>query len=91
MESMDNFRERFEALEQRTAQLQRHTRMVERRLRWWRGIACGAMVLGKPCHHLLYSGGEFVRLYPVNPGQTSNYAAKTKKAAMRAYKSALDI
>jgi hypothetical protein len=46
---------------------------------------------GKPCHHLLYSGGEFVRLYPVNPGQTSNYAAKAKKAAVRAYKSALDI
>ena len=42
-------------------------------------------------HHLLYSGGEFVRLYPVNPSQTSNYAAKTKKAAMRAYKPALDI
>jgi hypothetical protein len=45
MESMDNFRERFEALEQRTEQLQQHTRTVERRLRWWRGIACGAIVL----------------------------------------------
>src|SRR4030095_3054466 len=45
MESMDNFRERFEALEQRTEQLQQHTRMVERRLRWWRGIACGLGVL----------------------------------------------
>ena len=48
-------------------------------------------MLNKPCHHLLYSGGEFVRLYPVNPSQTSNYAAKTQKAAVRAYKSALDI
>jgi hypothetical protein len=38
MDSMDNFRERFEALEQRT-------QMVERRLRWWRGIACGVVVL----------------------------------------------
>jgi hypothetical protein len=46
MESMDNFRERFEALEQRTEQLQQHTRKVERRLRWWRGIACGVMLLG---------------------------------------------
>src|SRR4029450_2688389 len=46
MDSMDSFRERFEALEQRTEQLQQHTRMVERRLRWWRGIAWGVMVLG---------------------------------------------
>ena len=45
----------------------------------------------KPCHHFLYSGGEFVRLYSVNPNQTSNHAAKTTKAAVRAYKSALDI
>ena len=42
MESMDNFRERFEALEQRTEQLrqQTHAREVhtcpgERRRRWW--------------------------------------------------------
>jgi hypothetical protein len=33
MDSMDNFRERFEALEHRTAGLAR--------LHWWRGIACG--------------------------------------------------
>jgi hypothetical protein len=46
MDSMDNFRERFEALEQWTAQLQQHTRLVERRLRWWRGIACGLLLLG---------------------------------------------
>ena len=46
MDSMDNFRERIEALEQRTEQLQQHTRMVERRLCWWRGIACGVMLLG---------------------------------------------
>jgi hypothetical protein len=38
MDSMDNFRERFEALERRT-------QMVERRLRWWRGIACGVVML----------------------------------------------
>ena len=38
MESMDNFRERFEALEV-------HIHTVERRLRWWRGIACSVVVL----------------------------------------------
>jgi hypothetical protein len=32
----------------------------------------------KPCHHFLYSGGEFVRLYPVNPSSMSNHATKTK-------------
>jgi hypothetical protein len=53
MDSMDNFRERFEALERQTEQLHHetqalkaHTRTVERRLRWWRGIACGVMLLG---------------------------------------------
>src|SRR5215831_2774245 len=53
MDSMDNFRERFEALERQTEQLQHetqalkaHTRTVERRLRWWRGIACGLGLLG---------------------------------------------
>src|SRR5215471_4967869 len=46
MESMDNFRERFEALEQRTEHLHQHIRTVERQLRWWRGIACGVMLLG---------------------------------------------
>jgi aspartyl/asparaginyl beta-hydroxylase (cupin superfamily) len=35
MDSMDNIRERFEALEQRTERLQQHARMVEQRLRWW--------------------------------------------------------
>ena len=52
MASMDNFRERCEALEQQTVQLKHqsqareaHTRRVEQRLRWWRGIACGVMLL----------------------------------------------
>jgi len=44
-EKLSDFRERFEALEQRTEHLQQHTHSVERRLRWWRGIACGAIVL----------------------------------------------
>ena len=45
MDSMDNFRERLEALEQQTKALGAHTRTVERRLRWWRGIACGVLLL----------------------------------------------
>jgi hypothetical protein len=50
-DSIDNFRERFEALEQQTEQLKHqtqaleaHTRTVERRLRWWRGRACGIVI-----------------------------------------------
>jgi hypothetical protein len=53
MDSMDNFRERFEALEQQTEQLKHqaqtleaHTHAVERRLRRWRGMAGGLLVLG---------------------------------------------
>ena len=54
MESMDNIRERCEALAQRKEQWQRHARTVERRLRWGRGtwsiaavIALG-LALGSP-------------------------------------------
>jgi hypothetical protein len=53
MDSMDHVRERFEALERQTEQLKHetqalkaHTYTVERQLRWWRGIACGVMLLG---------------------------------------------
>jgi hypothetical protein len=35
---MDHLQTRLEALEQRT-----HT--IERQLRWWRGLACGLLVL----------------------------------------------
>jgi hypothetical protein len=45
MDSLDNFRERLEALEQQTKAMEAHTRMVERRLRWWRGVACGVVLL----------------------------------------------
>jgi hypothetical protein len=45
MDSMDNVRERIEALEQRTEQWQQHTRMAARRLRRWLGIACGVFLL----------------------------------------------
>jgi hypothetical protein len=46
MDSMDNFRERIEALEQQMRAMGVHTRTVERRLRWWRGFACGVVLLG---------------------------------------------
>ena len=60
MDNMHNIRERFEALEQQTEQLRHqtqaleaqaqalkaHTYTVERQLRWWRGIACGVLLLG---------------------------------------------
>ena len=39
MDSLDNVRERIEALEQQMNVMGAHTRTVERRLRWWRGIA----------------------------------------------------
>jgi hypothetical protein len=45
MDSMDNFRERFEALEQQINVIGAHTHMVERR-RQWRGMACILVVLG---------------------------------------------
>jgi len=43
---MDNLRERIEALEQQMRAMGAHTRTVERRLRWWRGFACGVVLLG---------------------------------------------
>src|SRR5215470_19221380 len=46
MDSMDNVRERFEALEQQMLVMGAHTHAVERQLRWWRGIACGVLLLG---------------------------------------------
>jgi hypothetical protein len=46
MESMDNFRERFEALAQQTEQLKHQTNALARQARWWRGIACGVGLLG---------------------------------------------
>jgi hypothetical protein len=45
MDSIDSIRERVEALEQQTKVMEAHTRTVEQRLRWWRGMACGALML----------------------------------------------
>jgi len=43
---MDSIRERVEALEQQTKAMEAHTHTVERRLRRWRGMAGGLLVLG---------------------------------------------
>src|SRR5229473_1876321 len=45
MDSTDNFRERIEALEQRTEQLKHQTQAHSRQARWWRGIACGLLMV----------------------------------------------
>jgi hypothetical protein len=45
----------------------------------------------KPCHHFLYSGGAFVRLYPVNLTPTRNHAAKPKRRPRGRYRFALDM
>src|SRR2546430_16326381 len=45
MDSLDNFRERFEALAQQIHVMSGHTRMGEWR-RWWWGMACSLVVLG---------------------------------------------
>jgi hypothetical protein len=46
MDSMDSIRERVEALERQTTAMEAHTCTVERRLRRWRGMAGGLLVLG---------------------------------------------
>jgi hypothetical protein len=52
MDSMDNVRERIEALEQRTEPVQHqpraleaHTHTFARQARWWRGIACVGLLV----------------------------------------------
>jgi hypothetical protein len=47
--------------------------------------------LHKPCHHFLYSGGAFARLYPVNPSPARNHAAKPKRRPRGRGRFALDI
>jgi hypothetical protein len=46
MDHEDSLHARIAALEQWTAHLHQQTRTVERRLRWWRGFACGMVILG---------------------------------------------
>jgi hypothetical protein len=42
---MDQLQTRLDALEQQVHTLTQHTHTATRRLRWWRGLACGAVVL----------------------------------------------
>ena len=48
-------------------------------------------MLVKPCHHFLYSGGAFARLYPVNPSLARNDAAKPKRRLRGRGRFALDM
>jgi hypothetical protein len=43
---MDRLHERLDALEQQVQLLTQHTQTANRRLRWWRGLACGLAVAG---------------------------------------------
>jgi len=45
VDTIEHLRQRWEALEHQTAALAGQTRAVEQRLRWWRGLACGVVVL----------------------------------------------
>jgi hypothetical protein len=46
METIEGLRDRLEALENQTQALAHQTRAAERRLRWWRILACGLLVMG---------------------------------------------
>jgi hypothetical protein len=46
METMENLRERLEALENQALAFAHQTRAAERQLRWWRILACSSVVLG---------------------------------------------
>jgi hypothetical protein len=46
MESIEGLRDRLEALEKQIQAFANQTRSAERRLRWWRILACGSLVLG---------------------------------------------
>jgi hypothetical protein len=46
METIEGLRDRLQALEKQTQALAHQTRAAEQRLRWWRILACGLLVLG---------------------------------------------
>jgi hypothetical protein len=69
------------------------TRMPGRVSRWACDRWLAAMMVAwcgdrrardKPCHHFLYSSGEFARLYPVNPNPDEELRRENEKAAVRA-------
>jgi hypothetical protein len=43
---MDHLQTRLDAIEHEVRTLHQQTRLVTRRLRWWRGLACGLVVIG---------------------------------------------
>src|SRR5262245_46805656 len=62
MDSRDNFRKRFEALEQRTGQLQQHTRMVEQRppcVPWSMRLLVAALVVSALASARLAQAADF--------------------------------
>ena len=42
---MDHLHDRLDALEQQVQTLHQQTQTAARQLRWWRGFACGLVVL----------------------------------------------
>jgi hypothetical protein len=90
---LSSHEERVKALRGDKGTISRNLRTLE--ARGWlvigRSPGGKAQHLTKPCHHFLYSGGAFARLYSVNPILTRNYAAKTKRRPRVRSKSALDI
>jgi hypothetical protein len=46
---------------------------------WYTGSPLQGGPTYKPCHDVLYSGGAFTRLYPVNPNPTRNHAARPER------------
>jgi hypothetical protein len=77
---MDNLRERIEALEQQMRAMGAHTRTVERRLRWWRGFACGVVLLGLVS--LLLQSGTAADQHPAGMGDRMA-ALEKKLSAMK--------
>jgi sugar lactone lactonase YvrE len=69
MGHMDRIRERVEALEQQTNVMAAQTCTVERRLRWWRGIACGLVML--MLLSLALPAGQAVSAPPPSGGPTA--------------------
>ena len=81
MESIDNVWERIAALEQQTAQLKHQTQALARQARWWRGIACGVLLLGLVS--LPLQSGTAADEHPARMGE--RMAAVEKKLSAMAF------
>ena len=78
MDSMDHWRERMEAVEQQMSAMGAQTRTVARRLSWWRGFACGVMLLGFV--RLLLQSGTAEDQPPAERGERRAAVAKQLSA-----------